>query len=176
MSAKPPTDLDEPEGVRDRRTLGTALRRLVELLDGEVSRAYAEAGLDYRATFTPVVRALVAAQGSLSVREIAATGGTSHAAASQTVAQMRRAGLLDPAPAADGRERRVQLSAHAHLILPAVTRQWARTEQAVAELDGELGVRLSDVINSAIEILERRPFLTADDSGPPAQIPPRQDA
>jgi DNA-binding MarR family transcriptional regulator len=141
------------------RTLGTNLRRLVELLDGDVDAAYADAGLGFRATFTPVVRALLAG-GTLSVRELAIAAGTSHSAASQTVAQMKRAGLLDAAGSSDGRERRVQLSADARRILPAVQALWRRADEAAAELDAELGLCLNDVISQALEALEHRAFRT----------------
>jgi DNA-binding MarR family transcriptional regulator len=141
------------------RTLGTNLRRLVELLDGDVDAAYADAGLGFRATFTPVVRALLAG-GTLSVRELAIAAGTSHSAASQTVAQMKRAGLLDAAGSSDGRERRVQLSADARRILPAVQALWRRADEAAAELDAELGLCLNDVISQALEALGHRAFRT----------------
>ncbi len=88
---------------------------------------------------------------------------------------MRRAGLLDPAPGTDGRERRVRLSARAHELLPAVTRQWDRTERAAAELDAELGVRLADVVNTAIEIVERRSFLGRVEPAEPEQPKNPQD-
>ena len=39
--------------------LGTLLRRLLDLLDGDVQRAYDELGLDYRPRYTPVVVALL---------------------------------------------------------------------------------------------------------------------
>ena len=37
-------------------SLGTLLRTLIDALDGDVERAYAQAGLDFRPRFTPVVR------------------------------------------------------------------------------------------------------------------------
>ena len=147
------------------RTLGTALRRLVELLDGEVTRAYTDAGLDFRAGYTPVFRTLLAAE-SLSVRELATAIGASHAAASSTVRQMRDAGLLEAVPGSDARERRVRLSASALDMAPAVRRLWRRTEAAASALDGELGLSLADAVNAAIGIVERRAFLTAPSPNP----------
>ncbi len=52
------------------RGLGTLLRHLLELLDGDVEQAYAELGLDYRPRFTPVVRALLESE-PRSIRDIA---------------------------------------------------------------------------------------------------------
>ncbi|MCY7306720.1 MAG: hypothetical protein LH632_11335 [Rhodoferax sp.] len=41
-----------------KQGLGTQLRHLIELLDGDVAQAYADAGLDYRPRYTPVMRVL----------------------------------------------------------------------------------------------------------------------
>lgn len=145
------------------RMLGTALRRLVELLDGELERVYQAQGPElagYRASYTPVVRALIAAGNNpLSVRAISVAAGVSHAAASACVSQMKRRGLLEDAPSRDGRERRVCLSASAHAILPQLKAVWDRAEQAAADLDAEVGVCLADVINAAVDAIERRRFM-----------------
>lgn len=151
------------------RMLGTTLRRLVELLDGDVERVYQAEGPElsgYRASYTPVVRALIAARDEpLSVRAISEAAGVSHAAASATVSQMRRRGLLEDAPSRDGRERRVRLSASARAILPQLHAVWSRAEQAEAALDAQLGVCLADVINAAVDAVERRRFLGVNQDG-----------
>ena len=68
--------------------LGTRLRHVLDLLDGDVARVYADLGLaDYRPRFSPVARA-IAALGPSSIRDIARAIGVTHSAASQTVAQM----------------------------------------------------------------------------------------
>ena len=67
--------------------LGTLLRHMLELLDGDVQRAYDELGLDYRPRYTPVVAALLDL-GPSSIQDIARAAGITHSAASQTVAQM----------------------------------------------------------------------------------------
>ncbi|MEO1172961.1 MAG: MarR family transcriptional regulator, partial [Myxococcota bacterium] len=79
-----------------KRTLGTLLRHLIELLDGGVQTAYDELGLDYRPRFTPVVRTLMDGDAK-SVREIAGEAGLTHSAASQTLMRMRREGLVEGA-------------------------------------------------------------------------------
>ena len=70
------------------------MRHVLELLDGDVARVYADLGVpDYRPRYSPVVRALVAL-GPLSIRDLAGAVGVTHSAASQTAAQMARHGLL----------------------------------------------------------------------------------
>jgi hypothetical protein len=55
--------------VITHRGLGTLMRHVLELLDGDVARVYADLGVpDYRPRYSPVVRALVAL-GPLSIRD-----------------------------------------------------------------------------------------------------------
>ena len=89
---------------------GTRLRHVLELLDGDVAQIYADLGLsDYRPRFSPVVRALVQL-GPSSIRDLARTIGVTHSAASQTVAQMSKCGLVALGPGADARQRIVRLT------------------------------------------------------------------
>ena len=140
------------------RTLGTLLRHLVEILDADVEAAYRDAGLNYRPRYTPVVRALEL-HGQLSIRGISLEAGLTHSAASQTVSQMLKHGLVKSAPGADGRERIVTLSDSARAMLPALHRQWDATAEAADDLMEEIGVRLDDRAEAAIEALGKRPFL-----------------
>ena len=88
-----------PEG------LGTRMRHVLEILDGDVARFLADIGLDsYRPRYSPVVRALLA-RGPLAIRDLAEEMRVTHSAASQTVAQMNRAGFVSLEPGADARQR-----------------------------------------------------------------------
>ena len=74
--------------------IGIRMRHVLELLDGDVARVYADLGIaGYRPRFSPVIRAIVS-RGPLSIRDLARAVGVTHSAASQTAAQMTRAGLL----------------------------------------------------------------------------------
>ncbi|MGH9163637.1 MAG: MarR family winged helix-turn-helix transcriptional regulator [Vicinamibacteraceae bacterium] len=143
--------------ARDAATLGTLLRHVIELLDGAVEEAYARAGLAYRPRYTPVVRALLAL-GPASIRAISRHAGITHSAASQTVAQMARRGLVRLRPGGDGRERIVALTSKARAMAPALRRQWAATNRAASRLETELRAPLSEVLRETIRALERRPF------------------
>ncbi|HEV2567935.1 MarR family winged helix-turn-helix transcriptional regulator [Sphingomonas sp.] len=139
-----------------RTTLGVLLRHLLDLLDGDVEVTYRAAGLDYRPRFTPVVRHL-AEVGSGSIRTIAEAAGITHSAASQTVAEMTRKGLVVAEPGADGRERIIALSAVGVELVPALRTIWSATNAAAEELDREVG-GLHEVLGAAIEALSRRPY------------------
>jgi DNA-binding MarR family transcriptional regulator len=137
--------------------LGTLLRHLLELLDGEVQRAYDALGLDYRPRYTPVVAALLEL-GPSSIQDIARAAHITHSAASQTVAQMAAKGLVRVKAGRDLRHRVVHVGPKLEPMLPALRRQWAAAAAAAAALDAELPSGLADVVKAAIEALERVPF------------------
>lgn len=139
------------------RTLGTLLRHLIELLDGAVEQGYVEAGLDFRPRYTPVTRALMA-HGSLSIKALAGYAGLTHSAASQTVAQMKKAGLVAVARGRDQREQVVSLTETATAEIPVIQRQWRVTNQAAQDLEAELGFPLSQRLEDVIAALERQSF------------------
>jgi len=138
-------------------TLGTLLRSLIDLLDGEVEAAYATAGLAWRPRYTPVLRALTRS-GPASIKAISVEIGISHSAVSQTVSQMVREGLVALTPGADARERIVMLTPATEAMIPALERQQAATNAAAAELDAELSAPLTEVLSEATTALHRRSF------------------
>ena len=139
------------------RTLGTLLRHLVELLDGSVEEGYGRAGLDYRARYTPIVRALMDSDG-VSIKLLAHRAGLTHSAASQTVAQMVKADLVEVRSGLDAREHVVSLTSKAVEMLPTLLNLWRATNDAASELDAELPYPLSQLLEIAIAALERRSF------------------
>ena len=81
-----------------------------------------------------------------------------HSAASQTVAEMERRGLLTLRPGRDARQRLVTLSAKAKRLLPAINAEWEATDLASAALEAELPYPLSRLIDELAAALERRRF------------------
>ncbi|MDK1342145.1 MarR family transcriptional regulator [Streptomyces sp. 378] len=143
----------------DPVAVGTLLRHVLELLDGEVAELYREQGLaEYRPRFSPVVRALVA-EGPLPVRALAAAIDVTHSAASQTAAQMARAGLVTHTPdPLDARRRLVGLTPKARALLPRIEAEWEATKAAMAELDAELSMPLGELLAEVVRAVGRRPF------------------
>lgn len=138
--------------------LATRLRHLLELLDGDVATLYADLGLDwFRPRFTPIVRTL-AADGPQPIRELARAIGVTHSAASQTVAQMVKAGLVTLRPGADARQRIAHLTAKARDLVPVLDAEWAATTTAAAGFEAELAYPLSRLVDEAIAALGRRPM------------------
>jgi len=136
--------------------LGTRLRHLLDLLDEGVSAFYADRDVPgMRPRFNPVIRVLVA-DGPCAISDIAQAIGVTHSAASQTVAQMAKEGLLVREPGEDARQRIVRLTPKAEQLLPVLDAEWAATNAAASEFEAELSVPLSRVIDEAIIALRRR--------------------
>ena len=138
--------------------IGTQLRHVLELLDGDVAKVYLELGLpEYRPRFSPIVRTLVA-KGPLSIRDLASAVGVTHSAASQTVAQLSKAGFVSLEPGADARQRIVHLTEKTRKLLPTIEAEWQATTAAMAALDEELSAPLSLVLSELAAAVERRSF------------------
>ncbi|GIG67942.1 MarR family winged helix-turn-helix transcriptional regulator [Phytomonospora endophytica] len=141
----------------EREAVGTLLRHVHDLLDGDVARAYPDLGLPagYRPRYSPVMRAL-AAHGPMPIRDLAEAVGVTHSAASQSVAQMARDGLLELRPGTDARQRVAHLSEHGEGLLPAVHREWTAVATAMRDLDEELPAPLAEVLLAVLEAVEGR--------------------
>ena len=138
--------------------LGTRMRHVLELLDGDVAQVYADLGVpDYRPRYSPVVRALIAL-GPMSIRDLAGAIGVTHSAASQTAAQMARHGLLTLERGADARQRIARLTARARALLPLIEAEWAATGAAAAELEAELPAALTHVLFCTERAVVSRPM------------------
>lgn len=143
---------------RPQAGLGTQLRTLLELLDGELEAIYVAEGLDYRPRFTPVLRALLD-DAPLTVGQIAAKAGISQPAATQTLNLMLARDWVAPqTDPADARRRLYAPSAKAREALPCLQAIWATTGGAAKTLDAELSMPLSALLDEAIAALRRRSF------------------
>jgi DNA-binding MarR family transcriptional regulator len=138
--------------------LGSRLRHLLELLDGDVAAVYADLGLpDVRPRFAPVVRT-VTQGGPCTIRDLAAAIGVTHSAASQTVAEMARHDLVRLEPGDDARQRIVHLTDRAARLMPVIEAEMAATDAAAEALDAQLPYPLSRLVEEAVAALEHRPM------------------
>ena len=137
--------------------LGTQLRRLLELLDGDLEEIYRRDGFGYRPRYTPVMKSL-ANDSQRTIKDIAALSSISHSAASQTVSRMMADGLVGQRVGEDGRERLITLTAKGRALLPLLEARWQATQHAADHLDRELSAPLSGVLAEAIIALADRPF------------------
>jgi DNA-binding MarR family transcriptional regulator len=134
------------------------MRHVLEVLDSDVAKFLADIGLDgYRPRYSPVVRALLA-RGPLAIRDLAGEMRVTHSAASQTVAQMNRAGFVSLEPGADARQRIVSLTPKTRDLLPLIEAEWTATTEAAEALEAELPYSLRALLDAIMEALERKPF------------------
>lgn len=137
--------------------LGTTLRRLIDALDGGVQSHYDKIGLDFRPRFYPIARQLQAGT-ALSIRSLANASAVSHSAVSQTVAEMRAAGLVSSSPGQDSRERLVQLTERGLDACARLQALWTAVARAAEALDVELIVPLGGLLREALVLLEAEDF------------------
>ena len=134
------------------------LRLLQSRMDDDIARIYREAGIDeLRPTW---VRELLRlrARGPMSITALAASVGTTHSAASQKVAAMRAAGLVQTKTGGDARTRTVRLTKRAASIAEKLAAEWRATEAALADLEAEIPYPLSRAVTDIEEALERKSF------------------
>jgi MarR family transcriptional regulator, organic hydroperoxide resistance regulator len=142
-----------------KQGLGTQLRHLIDLLDGDVSRAYIDAGLKYRPRYTPIIRVLER-YGLSTIGQIAENAGMTQPAVTQTVSLMSKDGLVVVTPGNDGRQRLVRLSPKGRKLLPDLRACWKATAAAADGLDADLAFPLSQCLANAIEALDHKSFGT----------------
>jgi DNA-binding MarR family transcriptional regulator len=144
--------------MKPEELLGTRLRHVLETLDGAVAEVYRDLGMPgFRPRYTPILR-ILAATGPQSIRDLAAATGVTHSAASQTVAQLAKAGFVDLRPGRDARQRIAHLTPTAVAALPTLEVEWAATTAAARELEAELPYPLSDLLTAIMAALDRKPF------------------
>lgn len=131
---------------------------MLQDMDADVALALADLGLtDYRTRYSGVIR-FVDQRGPSAIRDIAERLGVTHSAASQTVAEMERRGLLVMRAGSDARERLVRLTAKTRKLLPAINAEWDATDAAAAALDAELPYPLGRLLDDLAAALQRRRF------------------
>jgi DNA-binding MarR family transcriptional regulator len=139
--------------------LGTTLRKLIDALDGGVQVHYDAMGLNFRPRFYPIARELQTGR-ALSIRALADATGVSHSAVSQTVADMRAAGLVASSPGEDGRERLIELTNAGRKACAHLQALWDAVSRAAAALDAELPMPLCDLLRETASRLEAEDFAT----------------
>lgn len=138
--------------------MGAQLRAALDAMDTGMAAALGDLGVvDYRPRFSGIVRVLAHA-GPCGITDLAVATGVTQSAASQTVNELRRRGLVSLERGADERRRIVSLTQSARDLLPAVEAEWAATGAAMASLDAELSTSLRTIAAELTAALERRPF------------------
>lgn len=152
--------LDTPLPMHKRlcmASLGAQLRLLTAKIDGELQAVYDSAGLPFRPRFYPIVQHLLR-EGSASITALAQATEVTQPAATQTISEMAKLGLVTITSGSNGRARSVSLTAHGQQVSEQLKPIWDAVRDAARELDRELPYPLFDTIAAAIAELRRKPF------------------
>ena len=137
--------------------LGTQLRHLLASLDGGVQDIYDRLGVEFRPRYYPVVRLLLERE-SAGVGAIATATGVSQPAATQTINEMKKLGLVERASGEDRRQHLLRLTAKGHELAIQLSKAWKAVDRAARQLDEELPCGLELVVASALAALQRQGF------------------
>ena len=139
-------------------SLWRPLRDLLDLMDDDIARLYAERGVSgVRPRFSKALIKL-AHLGPLSIKQLARAVEVTHSAMSQTVTALRNEGLVRVRPGEDARTRTVELTDEGRAVVPFLEAEWRATEAAVAELEAEVPYPLTAVVRDLRAALVRRSF------------------
>ena len=136
-------------------SIGARLRRLSERIDQDCARIYTEHGIRFEQRWFGVMYQL-AKEGSLSVGQLAANIGISHASVSQTRKSLQAAGLIlsKPAPE-DARIAHISLSAKGKALLAKFSPLWLVLGAVSDEINSEAG-EILDALDHLDRALNRQ--------------------
>lgn len=134
------------------------LRLLLEAMDADIARLYAEAQIDGLKPSWVLELLRLHAQGPMTIAELARSVERTHSAMSQKVAAMRTAGWVHTSAGTDARSKTVALTAKASRIVGRLAAEWRATEAAVAEIEAEIPYPLSQAVTDIEEALRRKSF------------------
>lgn len=149
----PATDLVNSSYIRP-------LLHLLSSMDRDIATLYAEAGLtDFRPRFTgPLIQ--LGRRGELTIRDLADAAEVTHSAMSQTVAAMRKHGLVESVPGGDARMHRVRLTDKSLSMVRFMEAEWRSTEQTLLDLETEVPYPLAQAVRDLERALADKPFST----------------
>lgn len=130
--------IDYPRTARGG-ALAARLRRASAAIDADATRVYAALGVAFEQRWFGVLDAL-SQEETLTVNELAAFLGISHAAVSQTRQSLEQGGLIVSVPdPGDARRRKLALSAEGLELIQKLRPVWTALAEVAEELDREAG-------------------------------------
>ncbi|OYW15196.1 MAG: MarR family transcriptional regulator [Hydrogenophilales bacterium 12-64-6] len=136
--------------------LGELLRYVGELVELGAEEHYREMSLNYRARYTPVLRALNA--GAETVTDITARSHLTQGAISQTIGLMEADGLILREALDDGRKSRIRLTPLGRKLVKKLEQHWIATFAAIESLEQEIGYPIRQVLTDTAEALKSKGF------------------
>ncbi|HEX4725385.1 MAG TPA: MarR family transcriptional regulator [Pseudonocardiaceae bacterium] len=134
------------------------LRELLNAMDADIARLYAEAHIDGLKTSWVMELIRLHHHGPMTITELAESVHRTHSAMSQKVAAMRTAGFVRTTTGADARSKKVTLTTKARRVVDRLAAEWRATEAAVDEIEAEIPYPLTRVVGDITAALRRRSF------------------
>jgi len=152
--------MDDPTEPGDptEQSLWRPLRLLLDEMDADIARIYAEADIEGLKPNWVLELLRLHARGPMTIAELARSAHRTHSAESQKVAAMRAAGWVRTVPGADARSKLVTLTRKAQRAVAAMAAEWRATEAAAAEVEAEIPYPLSRVVTDITAALARKTF------------------
>ena len=143
---------------RGGAALGARLRRLSAAIDVDAARIYAAMGLRFEQRWFGVINQL-SLNGPMSVSELAAVLGISHASVSETRQSLEKAGLVLSEPdRRDLRRRTLALSRSGEALVDQLRPLWSAFDEVARRLDAEAG-GVTQALEGLEQALGRRSLL-----------------
>jgi DNA-binding MarR family transcriptional regulator len=142
--------------IRIAPGLGELLRYLAERVDQGADEHYSALNINYRARYTPILRALRA--GAVTVTDITDRTHLTQGAISQTIGLMVADGIITRESLADGRKSGLGLTHRGRELLKVLEPLWERTFAALHALEAEIGYPLLRVLEATATALEQQDF------------------
>lgn len=136
--------------------LGELLRYVGELVEQGGEERYRALNLDYRARYTPVMRALAA--GAETVTEIVARSHLTQGAISQSVSLMSKDGLIGQHSLEDGRKNGIHLTDKGKKLLAKLEPHWEVIFLAIQTLERDIDHSLLEALQATARALEEKGF------------------
>ncbi|MBF0675510.1 MarR family transcriptional regulator [Pseudomonas sp.] len=136
--------------------LGELLRYVSELVEFGAEEHYQQMGLNYRARYTPVLRAI--RSGAQTVTEITTCTHLTQGAISQTVGHMEADGVISRQRGEDARKSVIQLTPVGKKLVAKLSTHWTATFKVIEQLEEEIGYPLRSVLKDTARALERQGF------------------
>lgn len=136
--------------------LGELLRYVSELVELGAEEHYGQMQINYRARYTPVLRAI--RSGATTVTEITARTHLTQGAISQTVGHMEADGLITRQRGEDGRKTIIHQTPHGQEVISKLEAHWETTFATIEQLEHEVGHPIRRVLESTARALEQRSF------------------
>lgn len=138
--------------------LGELLRYVGDLVELGAEEHYRAMRLNYRARYTPVLRALNA--GAETVTDITTRSRLTQGAISQTIGLMEADDLIVREALDDGRKSRIRLTPSGRKLVQKLEQHWIATLAAIEALEVEIGYPLRQVLAETAKALEQQGFST----------------